>query len=179
MRLSFNWFKKDKSKSFGFSLEECLSEDEADKIKRLDFEKLIDADREDRLNIIIKAIGKDKAEWLNSRIEKDFILKNQCQGLMNWVNNDQSIEPKWRKEIIRKISALEKPLNKKEEEDFFKELANLKLGIGVTSEETQMITDLCKKADEAKLEMDNGGSKVDYEIAQKKLDDYVEKLKNF
>ena len=41
-----------------------------------------------------------------------------------------------------------------------------------------MITDLCKKADEAKIKMDNGSSKIDYEIAHKKLEDYVAMLKN-
>jgi ADP-heptose:LPS heptosyltransferase len=178
MKISFNWHKKDKSKPFGFLIEECLSKDEADKLKGIDFEKLIDFDRHERVNFLIKIVGEDKAAWLNSRIEKDFILKYQKKGLMAWVDDSPNIEPKWRKEIVRKISALEKPLDKKEYDDFLEELVGLSLGVGVTQEETQIITDLCKRLDDAKIAMDNGGSKLDFEIAQKALDDYMDMLKD-
>jgi hypothetical protein len=177
MKISFNWNIKDKSKPFGFFMEECLSKDEADKIKKLDLEKILLMDSEERLSIFSGLLGKEKADWFNARFEKDLVLKNQKAGMMNWINNDKEIKPKWRKEIIRKISELEKPLYKEKLDNFMEELADLKLGVGITLEEAQMITDLCKKANDAKVKMDNGGSKTDYEIAHKNLEDYVEMLK--
>ena len=177
MKISFNWFRKDKSKPFIF-LEECLSESEANKVKVLNFEQLISAEREERLRILSEVIDKDKAVWLNSRIEKDFILKKQKEGLMTWVNGQKDIRDKYRKEIIRKISELENPLSEKEMDVFIEDLAGLAIGAGVTLEEAQVITDLCKKCDEAKLAMENGGSKAEYEIARKNLDDYMEIAKN-
>lgn len=178
MKISFNWFGKDKSKPFGFSFEECLTKEEADKMKGLDFENLLDVDRKERLSIITNTIGEDKAEWLNSRIEKSLILKNQQEGLMDWVNNNKEISPKWRQEIIRRIAALEGALDKKEFDDFIEEMVELSLGVGVTEEEAQTIKELYKKAENAKLEMENGGDKTAYEIALKNLEDYSEKLKN-
>lgn len=178
MKLVFNWFGRDKSKLFGFSFEECLTKDEADKMKALDLEKLLDADRNERLRIIVETIGKDKAEWLNSRFEKDVILKNQQKGMVNWVNNDKKISPKWREEILRRVAALENSLDKKELDDFIKGMAELALGGGITEEETRTINELCKKAENAKLEMENSGDKTAYEIALKNLEDYSEKLKN-
>jgi hypothetical protein len=114
MKISFNWFKRDKSKSFAF-LEECLSKDEANKLSNLDYSIMTSADKmEERLAILSQNFGHDKAIWLNSRIEKDFILKYQKNGLMNWVDGKKDIEPKWRKEIIKNISEMEKPLREKE-----------------------------------------------------------------
>lgn len=178
MKLVFNWFGRDKSKSFGFSFEECLTKDEADKIKALDLEKLLDADRNERLRIIVETIGKDKAEWLNSRFEKGVILKNQQEGIVNWVNKDKEISPKWREEILRRVAALENSLDKKELDDFIKEMAELAQGGGITGEETQMINELCKRVEDAKVKMENGGSETAYKIARKNLNDYAEKLKN-
>ncbi len=144
MKISFNFFKRDKSKPLIF-LEECLTVDEASKVKALDFETILNAGKEERLSIFNQFLNEDKAIWLNSRFEVDIILKNQKEGLMSWINNDKEVEPKWREEIIRKISELKEPLSKEDENKFIEDLAELKLGLGVTREEAQKITDLCKK----------------------------------
>lgn len=181
MKSLFNLFGRNKAKPFGVYLEECLSKEEASRLKDIDFEMLTTIDRDERLDILSRIVESEKVEWLNSKIEKDFIskiLKDQQKSLLEWIKNNREVELKWRDEIIRKISSLNKPLNEKEMDDFIEELANLTLGIGVTVEEAQKVTELCEKADEAKLVMDNGGSKSDYDIAKKNLDDYTEMLKN-
>ena len=173
MKIAFNFFRKNGSSPLLF-LEECLSKDEVINVKTLDFKMLISTDREKRLKILTDILAKDKAIWLNSHIEKNFILKNQKENLMTWVNGRKDIKAKYREEIIKKISELENPLNEKGMDAFLEELAGLALGIGVTSKEAQIIIDLCRKRDNAKLTMENGGSENDYEIARKNLDDFIE-----
>lgn len=157
---------------------ECLSKDEAKKVKVLDYKTLLDVDSRERIDILSKAIGEEKAKWLNSKIEKDFILKNQKEGLLNHFNKKNDIKDKFKEDIVVRINNLEKPLYNKELDDFIKELASLSLGIGITLEESMKINELYKKLDEAKSEYCNGGSKINHETAQKSLDDYVEELKN-
>ncbi len=178
MKFSFNWKRKGKDKPLGLFFEECLSKEESIKIKDLDFEKLTEASKEERLIIITEAIGSEKAEWLNSRIEEDFLLGDQKERLTNWINGKKDVLPKWQKEVRVKISGMKRYLEGKELDDFLRELVELSLGLGITLEETQILADLSKKANCAKVKMEDGGSKMDYENAKKEFDEYVEKLKN-
>ena len=59
---------------------------------------------------------------------------------------------------------------------FISELTNIALG-RVTLEEANNIAGLSCKANEAKIKMENGGSKEDYEKAHNAFQDYVNKLK--
>ena len=177
MKISFNWNKKDKSKPMGFFLEECLSKDEAVKIKQLNIEEILLLDRKDRVAIFSNLIGEEKANWLNSRFEKEFVLKNQKAGMLAAANS-MDMKEKNRVEIIRKISLLENALTTAEQDEFIKDLTDLALGIKITEEEEKMIYTLCEKVNAARTRMEQGGSKEDYEKTQATLDSYVEKLKN-
>ena len=172
MKISFNWGKKTISNPLGVVLEECLAKEEAGKIKQLDIEKVLLLGTEERIKLFSSAIG-DKAEWFNSKFEKDYVLKNMKQGLLNWVDKTEMKE-KYRKDILSRIAKLENMLSAEEQEKFIEKLANLAIGVGTTEEEEQTITDLCNRANEAHLRMQNGGSREDYEKAQSALDTYVE-----
>lgn len=131
MKISFNWNKKDKSTPFGFSLQECLTEDEANLVKNLDLEKLIDLDRIDRLGALKSVISESKANMVNSHLENDFILKRQKEALKNLLNEKEDIMPKWRTKIEKKVAELEMALDKKELEAFLSDLIQLKYGVGL------------------------------------------------
>jgi hypothetical protein len=177
MKISFNWNWKDKSRPLGFFLEECLSKEDAIKIKQLNIEKILLLDRRERVVIFSNLIGEEKATWLNSHFEKEFVLKNQKAGMLAWANS-MDMKEKNRVEIIRKISLLENALTTAEQDEFIKDLADLALGIKITEEEEKMINTLCEKANAAQTRMEHGGSREEYEKAQALLDSYVEKLKN-
>lgn len=49
-----------------------LNEEESYRLKRLDIEKIIKQDRKVRIAIFTRLIGKDKATWLDSEIQKNF-----------------------------------------------------------------------------------------------------------
>ena len=176
MRISFSWGKKTAANPLGVMIEECLTKEEAAKIKQLDIEKVLLMTTKDRINALLPLIG-SKTEWFNAKFEKEFVLKNKKQGLLNWANKTEMKE-KYRKDIVNRISKLEDVLSPEEEEKFIEVLANLAIGVGTTEEEEKTITDLCNKANEAHLKMQDGGSREDYEKAQTALDAYIEELKN-
>ncbi|HXL98636.1 MAG TPA: hypothetical protein VN932_01805 [Rhizomicrobium sp.] len=177
MKIRFGWNRKDKFGPLSISVEECLSKEEANKLRQQDFNRIIHMTSEERLKLFATLFGERKAAFVNSRLESDMILPNQKAGLMNWINGIKDVEPKWRKEIVREISALDKALNESEMEAFMEKLAELKLGVGVTLEEAQMIFDLSKAANEAKKKFETGGSVFEYDLAKKALDEYVVSLK--
>lgn len=155
----------------------CLSKEEANKLRNLDIKKMILMGSEERLGIFSKLIGVEKADWVNARFEKDLVLKNQKEGMLNWVKKTE-MKDKYREEIIRKISKLEKTLSAKERDAFLTELAEIALDIRLTQEEVETIFNLSRKAEEAKENMENGGSKEDYAKAQNNIRDYVNTFKN-
>lgn len=172
----FNWTKNLKTTYFTIGNSFYLSKEEADKLKKLDIQKMVLMESQDRLGIFSKIIGKEKADWLNTRFERDLILKNQKEGMLKWAKETEMKE-KFRQEIIRKISKLEKALSPKEEEAFLEELSRLALGLELTEEEVRTIFDLSQRVEEAKKKMENGGSNIDYEKACSNLQEYTDELK--
>ncbi|HNV62472.1 MAG TPA: hypothetical protein PKN54_05915 [Candidatus Cloacimonas acidaminovorans] len=156
-----------------------MSKEDAKKLEGTDFELMTSADlSSERLTRLIQLFGEEKANWLNFKIETDFILKKQKETLINWINEKRDVSKKYRDDIIRRIVELEKPLIERDMDMFIEELTELSLEFGVTLEEEERIVNLCKKVDEAKNAMENGGSEENYKIACKDRDDYIEKLKN-
>lgn len=102
-------------------------------------------------------------------------LSEQQHILIDWANNTD-IKPKWHKEIMREISKMDKALSDSEFDLFIEELAKLKLGIGVTMEEANVIVELSKRIDVAKTNMENGGSRVAYDKARADLENYQKKI---
>ena len=172
-----NWILNRKTNIYSAVLQSCLTKEEADKLIKLDINKLKDIDTKERIILFSKYIGKERAEWFNTLYEKDYLLKIQKEGMLNWAKQKTDIKEKNREKIIREISKLEKALSPKEMDYFISKLTDTALG-KVTLEEANNIADLAHKADEAKIKMDNGGSKEDYERAYNAFHDYVNKLKN-
>jgi hypothetical protein len=172
----FNWILNRKTVAPNMGLGNCLSKEEAAKLRNLDHKKLMDMDSKERFSVFANVIGEENAKWVNTRFEKEFLIKKQKEGMINWANKTD-MKSELRKEIIRKISNLEKALGPKELDEFVEELSELSLGIGVTEEEAKTIVELFKKVEDAKVKMKNGGSVTDYEKARDVYQDYIDKLK--
>lgn len=173
-----NWVRNRKTNTYNAVLQSCLTKEEADKLIKLDSNKLMQIDTKERIIIFSKYLSKGKAEWVNTLFEKDYLLKIQKEGMLSWAKKADIKKEKHREDIIRRISKLEKALSPKEMDSFISELTDISLGLRVTLEEENNIVDLSNKAREAKNKMDNGGSKEDYERAYNAFQDYVNKLKN-
>lgn len=175
MKISFGWGKK---KLPSVTFEECLSRDEADKLQGQDIDQIVGMPRADRMKLFTALLGEQKAAFVNRRLEIDVILPRQKAGLMAWINAAQDVKPKWREEVIREISALDRAMDQAEQDEFFEHLAKLSLGAAVTLDETKVIVDLSNAAKAAKAKMEAGGSVEEFEKALQELNDYVDKLKS-
>jgi hypothetical protein len=171
MKVHLSWGKKDKAGVLSFVVEECLSKAEADKLRQHGPERIVNLPKEERLKVLGTLVGA-KADFVNARIETDMILPAQKTGLLNWISAQHDVEPKWRQEIVREIGELKVALDEKEMDAFAAKLANLKLGVGVTQHETQMIYELSDAVKEAQ----RSGNVTEYEKAKKALDAYVASL---
>ena len=176
MKLSFNWSRKDRSKPLGFSVEDCLSTHEANRLRELDFTLVGRMDSVERVKLFTEMLGEQKAIFVNTRLERDVILPNQKAGLMNWLSGLEDIEPKWRNEMEREIANLAKPLDKTDMNSFIRKMAELKVGVGVTHDEQRTIFDLHNKVQEAKRVWTAGGSATAYNEALRAYESYVASL---
>jgi hypothetical protein len=170
MKLPFKWGNKPKSHQLATRvMENCLSKEEADRLLEVDPQRLIDMDVAERITFLSAIFGDAKARFVNARLEAEIILPGQADGLMKWAEDMEDVAPKWRAEIKREILAVDKVLNEQEMRILLERLVKLKLGIGVTLEEAQRITELLRKADEAKAR----GSAEQYAQACQDMDDYI------
>jgi hypothetical protein len=102
----------------------CLSRNEEEKIKSLDLEKIVRMENDERLKIFAQIVSEERAEWLNGRFDKDFVLAAQKNRLLNFLDK-KCVERGKRKEFVNEIARLEKPLNKEVEDVYFKKIVKL------------------------------------------------------
>ncbi len=61
MKISLRWGNKAKSSPAMLVMEECLSKEEADKLRLVNFERLVEMETEGRIDFLSKLFGEDKA----------------------------------------------------------------------------------------------------------------------
>lgn len=160
----------------------CLIPDLVTKFKQalvsreIDPAKLSQMTSEERHIFLEKYVGKDNALQVNSLFESKLLLKNQKAGYIAWAKAVGGLKPEVRRDLISKIERMDKILNPKEEATFLKDLAETRLGVGVTENEAKTIFDLTKKVQDLQLKTDT--TKSDVLLGRAKLDviDYVNSL---
>lgn len=104
-------------------------------------------------NIIFKQyVGKDFAPFVNAKFEQA-MLSNQKKALANWIEQTTSFKDPIRRDILKRIESQKKFLMPNEERGFLKDLAEQKLGLGVTEEEASSILKFKGKIDELKAKI--------------------------
>jgi hypothetical protein len=116
-------------------------------------------------------VGKENAQGVNALFESKLLLKNQQQGMITWAKKVAGLSPTIKRDLIAKIEKLERVLSPAEGEQFLKDLASTKLGIGVTEAEAKTIMELSKKVTDLK----EAGGKP-YGNAYLDLQDYVDSI---
>lgn len=134
---------------------------------------------EDRRAFFEKFVSKEDAEQINIGLERTVLLKNQEAGYLRWFNNIKStIPPRIQRDLLTKITKLDKVMNPADEKAFMADLAKSKLGAAVTYEEAQKIT---KLAQNASLERDKSvgstfGATPSFVKAASDLEHYVKSI---
>ena len=133
----------------------CLIKEKADEfIKRLKSgdispEKLDDMSSVERREYFKSFLGED-AKNVNTLYERKILNKNREQGLIAWAEQVSGKNTKQREALIKRIKEnteerMKKIFSPEDEKAFLSELAEQRLGIGVSSEEAKTIFQLSKK----------------------------------
>lgn len=161
----------------------CLMPEAINKFKAgfadgsLNPEKLASMSSEERHQLFSKLAGEDVAKGVNASFESKLLLKNQQKGMITWAKSVSGMKPEVQRDLITRIQKLDKVLDPGEQEQFLKDLASTKLGVGVTQDEAKKIADLSKAVASTKEAMDNGGDRMAYGRAKVALGNYVGELK--
>lgn len=147
-------------------------------------EKLMNMTSEERHNFFKKFSDKDSATTINSLFESKLLLKNQQKGIISWAKTVSGISEPARRDLISRISRMDRVLDPAEKEAFLKDLAETKLGVGVSREESQKIAGLSQKIEELRGKRNADGTWTNREDGLNfgrniyDLEQYVGELKN-
>lgn len=150
---------------------------------RINPEKLSKMSSNDRRAFLEGIVGKENAKQVNSLFESKLLLKNQKAGMINWAKKVGGISPQTKRDLISRIERMDNVLNPADELPFMEDLANSRLGFGVTEQEAKNIFDLSQKSRTLKEKANELGefktkdARLNYGFSQAQLEDYINELK--
>lgn len=140
-------------------------------------EKLSNMSSEERNKFFEDFVGSTNAKDVNALFESKLLLKNQKQGMITWAKSVAGLKEDARKDLISKISRMDRILDPEDKQQFFKDLASTKLGVNVSQEEAKTIANLSKRVEAERASMENGGNRLEFGRAKVALSNYVNDLK--
>lgn len=123
-------------------------------------------------------VGGANAEHVNAAFESKLLLKNQQEGIKNWIKEVGGLKPEVQRDLLARVGRMEKVLEPADLHSFLEDLAKQKLGFGVTMEEAGKISELSKTVSETKAALLAGGDRMAYGKARVDFGNYVADLKN-
>lgn len=123
---------------------------DAVKSGRFDASKLQKMSSAERHAEFADVLGESNAGPVNAAFESKLLLKNQQQGLVNWVKAMANVKPEAQRDLLSRVEKLDRVLEPKDVQSFLGDLAKQKLGFGVTMKEAGEITSLAKATSDAK-----------------------------
>jgi hypothetical protein len=132
----------------------CLPRDRVEKFVEglksgeLDPEKLSNMTSSERHDLLSKYVGEGAGKLVNAEFESKLLLKNQNQGIATWIKNTAGLKPDVKRDLLSRVSKLDKVLDPADKEKFLSDLAARKLGADVTPEEAQHIAELSRNVSE-------------------------------
>jgi hypothetical protein len=147
----------------------------------IDRRKLSNMTSEERRAFFVDIVGKDMAEPVNALLESKLLRKDQMRGFATWARQATGISEPTRRDMLSRISNMDRLLNPAEARMFMADLAKQKLGVAVTAEQGQRISALAKTAQIARDEQRAKGASPQtirtLGLAYQDFGDYVESLR--
>ena len=161
----------------------CLIKSKADEFLRkikngeLDVNKLSEMASEARRAEFMRVIGIDEttAKEVNALFESKLLLKYQKRGMINWIQKTGNLKEPAKRDLLSKVQRMENVLDP--EDVFLTDLAEKRLGIGVSEDEANKIFELSNKADKLSGVLSTFDKKVAYGNAVLDLSDYADSLR--
>lgn len=124
---------------------------------RLTPARLAEMTSEERRGALAEIVGPENAREVNAQFESKMLLKDQQRGFVTWAKKIGGITEPARRDIIAQINRLDKVLQPEDEASFLKDLADKKLGVGVTAQEAREVYELSQKAETLRAELQGPG----------------------
>jgi hypothetical protein len=168
----------------------CLPPKVVDKFRqalisgKINPERLANMSSEARHKLFSDIVGEGQAKFVNSNFEEKMLLKDQQRGYLTWAKKLTGVTPEAKRDLISRITRMDKFLNPTEEKAFLKDLASTKLGIDVTAKEAKTIATMSQKLQEfeAKKRPDgtfaSNDTRLEYGRTKYDMGTYVSDLKN-
>jgi predicted RecB family endonuclease len=168
----------------------CLLPETVDKFKqalisgKINPERLSRLTSEERHKLFSDIVGEGNARFINSTFESKMLLKNQQQGYLTWAKKLTGVTPEVRRDLVSRISKLDKVLAPDEERAFLKDLASTKLGADVTAQEAKVIANKASRVTELEAKRRSNGTfpsesdRMAYGRAKVDFDSHMAELKN-
>ncbi len=147
----------------------------------IDIEKMYDMDSAERRALFENYVEKDIAKKINLGFEKAMV-STKVTALQKWASDvfvGKDELKKKKKDIIDRIQELNEAgvLTPEKEKAFLEDLVAEKLGLTVTTEESQKISELATQLQElAKEESDFGTPSLEYFDTRRKMQEYIESI---
>jgi hypothetical protein len=144
-------------------------------------DKLNDMTSKERHDFFSQHVGEQNAGQVNALLESKLLLKNQQKGMMAWAKKVLENKPAAQRDMVSRIQKMDKILNPAEEKAFLNDLADHKLGIGITFEEAKTLSEFSQNVaelkDKAKGTKDGSSQKLEYGSALVLYKKYLGELK--
>lgn len=176
-------------KVYNVSMKWCLPKETVERFKKglssreIDPVKLAEMTSEERASYLEKYVGREFSHEVNALFESKLLLKNKKAGYITWAKKVAGISKEAKRDMISRIERLEGVLSPQEEQAFLKDLAESRLGFGVSETEAKVIADLSKQARDLKARANSDGTFLNkedrfaYGAHQVALEKYVNELK--
>lgn len=115
--------------------------------------KLSQMSSAERRAFLGKFVGEGNAQEVNALFESKLLLQNQKAGLVAWARSVAGLKPEVRRDLIDRIQKLDRVLDPEEQDQFLADLAEAKLGFGVSKDEASKIVTLTKEMSELKAKI--------------------------
>lgn len=143
----------------------------------------------ERNSIFKDIVGDAHASFANKEFETKMLLKNKQQGYLTWAKGLVGVKQDVKRDLISRISRMDsRILDPATEKSFLADLAEAKLGVGVSIDEAKTISTLSQKIQAATASADSAVKEHGYTDASKSarveegankvaLQNYVDHLK--
>lgn len=167
----------------------CLVGKLADEFKKrlasgeINPEKLAKMISSERREYFQTFLDEENAKNVNSLFERNILAKRRWEGMIKWAKEVGGIDKKVRRDLVTRIERMQKQsdgalLSPAEEKAFLQDLASTKLGVDVSFEEAQKITELSEIIEKAKAkDLTVEANRIEYGNKMLDMYDYVGSLK--
>lgn len=150
-------------------------------------------DSDVRRKIFAEIIGEENAKQVNALFESKIPLKNQQAGLINWGEQVLGMKPEVQRDFLARVKSIDEFMSPKKLDMFLEDAIERKLKVHVSIEELGKLTDLAKRVETYKTEVDkldntsadslkketkaDEQTRMEYGIAAELFDEYAKSLK--